>query len=131
MSFLTQYQAYPTASVNTAVASGGVQSGNGGGETGGYDNYSGGDNGGGGGYDDYNSRPCDVAGFLDNDEGAPPPEKPKEVYVPEDLEDDQLFDFQINSGINFEKYDAIPINVSKNAQSSNLILKHFTTTASL
>lgn len=54
-----------------------------------------------------------MAGFLDDDAGAPPPEKPKEIYVPEDLTDDMLFDFQINSGINFTKYEAIPVNVSK------------------
>lgn len=86
------------------------------------DNYSsGGGGGGGGGYNDggyndggYNDGPRDVAGFLDNEDGgAPPPEKPKEVYVPEDIDDEKLFDFHITSGINFSKYDAIPVNVSR------------------
>lgn len=67
------------------------------------------DGGGGGG---RNFGPSDPAGFLDNDEGAPPPEKPKETYVPEDVPDEELFEFQINSGINFDKYAAIPVNVS-------------------
>lgn len=88
--------------MNQAVASGGYDQPQSNG--GGYDDYGG--NGG-----DYGGS-HDVGGFLDGDEGAPPPEKPKEVYVPEDILDDQLFEFQINSGINFEKYDSIPVNVS-------------------
>lgn len=78
------------------------------------DNYSSG-GGGGGGYNDGGyDGPRDVAGFLDNEDGgAPPPEKPKEVYVPEDIDDEKLFDFHITSGINFSKYDAIPVNVSR------------------
>lgn len=69
-----------------------------------------GGSGGGGGGRDYVSDP---SGFLDNEEGAAPPDKPKETYVPEDVPDEELFAFQINSGINFDKYAAIPVNVSK------------------
>lgn len=90
---------------NSAVASGGHYQDE---QNGGGDDYCGDGNG----YDASYGGPRDVAGFLDNDEGAPPPEKPKEVYVPEDIEDEALFDFQINSGINFNKYDSIPVEVS-------------------
>lgn len=94
---------------NSAEASGGHhQDHEAGGGGQGFDHYG----GNGDGYDAAYGGPRDVGGFLDNEEGAPPPEKPKEVYVPEDIEDEALFDFQINTGINFNKFDSIPVEVS-------------------
>lgn len=88
-----------------------------------YDDYGGGGNdyaaGGdayGGGDDNY---VADVDGFADEGSGnysshqpRGEDEKPKETYVPEDIEDDELFNSAIGSGINFNKYDAIPVKVS-------------------
>lgn len=111
-----KFAQYDGENVNASVANGGVQS-NGGADYG--DDYGDQANG-----NDRDYGPRDVAGFLDNDEGAPPPEKPKEVYVPEDLPDEQLFDLQINSGINFGQYAAIPVNVS-NTNNQNSFRQRF------
>ena len=34
----------------------------------------------------------------------------REIYVPKEIEEDSLFDTGISSGINFEKYDNIPVS---------------------
>lgn len=83
---------------------------------------SGGLDGGDDQYDDFSEQKgggykADPSGFADSNNdysggGGDREEKPKETYVPEDVPDENLFDFQINTGINFDKYAAIPVNVS-------------------
>ena len=38
------------------------------------------------------------------------------LYTPEQLTEEQLFDDGVSSGINFSKYDSIPVNVSVNSK---------------
>lgn len=70
----------------------------------------------GGGGDDF-GKGGKGGGFgrrRDDDFGGEPrgdAEKPKETYVPEDVEDDDLFKSTIGSGMNFDKYDSIPVKV--------------------
>lgn len=91
-----------------------------------YDDYGGGDDYGAGG-DDYGAENGDFGNNYSTEEkgdygrrrDAPrvDDEKPKETYVPEDVLDDDLFDSAIGSGINFNKYDSIPVKVSlRNSQ---------------
>ncbi|XP_039276473.1 ATP-dependent RNA helicase vasa [Nilaparvata lugens] len=70
---------------------GGGRGGRGGGRGGGFGGGSGGFGGGG-----------------ENGE----PEKPRERYEPKERNDDELFDGQISTGINFDKYDKIEVRVT-------------------
>ena len=36
----------------------------------------------------------------------------REIYVPKEMEDDKLFDQGIGSGINFDKFDNIPVSLN-------------------
>ena len=40
----------------------------------------------------------------------------REIYVPKEMEDDKLFDQGIGSGINFDKFDNIPVSLSLKCQ---------------
>ena len=40
-------------------------------------------------------------------------DKPREVYAPRERGVEELWDGQVSTGINFEKYDHIPVKVSK------------------
>lgn len=79
--------------------------------------------GGGGGGDGGNKacRKCGEEGHFarectkapedckDGDGKERPP-----IYVPQELDDDKLFDYGISSGINFDAYDNIPVKVTSN-----------------
>ena len=39
-------------------------------------------------------------------------DKPREVYAPRERGVEELWDGQVSTGINFEKYDHIPVKVS-------------------
>lgn len=40
------------------------------------------------------------------------PERPAPLFIPKDIEESELFDLGVQTGVNFEAYDKIPIKVT-------------------
>ncbi|XP_055905642.1 ATP-dependent RNA helicase vasa isoform X2 [Eupeodes corollae] len=64
--------------------------------------------------DDYNSSFNNNKGENENGEDGGEPQKPREFYIPPEPTDneDEMFNQGISTGINFAKYEKIPVKVS-------------------